>query len=230
MLNKEKTLSCSLLLIWNTTVSGFLIRDQITNDQHLNRALTQAQKTAVIAGCDGFLYQNPVSRGCPTRLPDNCSGAWQIQLRQWILWKFSIAHKSLKCDVSDVESYRPLCKILLMVPAKKNWCDCKLLGGRSGRQRMPIWLIIKQHSAVSMRRAVGADTVMLSAFCVRNPWLQFPAGAKLKFEAAQEQTDMTWYSSDCLFQIALLCNSKSLKGGKPYVLFEDGKSLAAIPF
>lgn len=67
--------------------------------------------------------------------------------------------------------------------------------------------------------------VLLSAFCLRNPLLQFQK-AKLEFEAKlQTQTDMTWsivrptaYFKSVSSQIDVVANDEA-----PYVMFGNGE-------
>jgi len=66
--------------------------------------------------------------------------------------------------------------------------------------------------------------VLLSAFCVKNPWLQFQQ-AKLKFEAAlQEQKDMTWsIVRPTAFFKSVSGQLEVIQSGAPFVMFGDGE-------
>jgi divinyl chlorophyllide a 8-vinyl-reductase len=65
--------------------------------------------------------------------------------------------------------------------------------------------------------------VLLSAFCVRNPWLQFQH-AKLKFEEElQQQTKMTWsIVRPTAFFKSVSGQVENVQNGAPFVIFEDG--------
>jgi len=65
--------------------------------------------------------------------------------------------------------------------------------------------------------------VLLSAFCVRRPWLQFQK-AKLKFEAElQKQQDMTWsIVRPTAFFKSVSGQLEVVQQGMPFVMFGDG--------
>jgi divinyl chlorophyllide a 8-vinyl-reductase len=139
----------------------------------------------------------------------------------------------VECDVCDPESLKVVMqRIADDSPSKKIDAIVSCLASRSGVKR-DAYLIDYQATlnCLDAGRAVGAGHfVMLSAFCVKNPWLQFQQ-AKLKFEAAlQEQTDMTWsIIRPTAYFKSLSMQLEIVKGGKPYVLFEDGKVTRCNP-
>jgi len=80
-------------------------------------------------------------------------------------------------------------------------------------------------------RAVQAKHfVLLSAFCVKNPWLQFQQ-AKLKFEAAlQEQSDMTYsIVRPTAFFKSVSGQLEVIQQGAPFVMFGDGEVTRCNP-
>jgi len=66
--------------------------------------------------------------------------------------------------------------------------------------------------------------VLLSAYCCKNPWLQFQQ-AKLKFEAAlQDQTDMTYsIIRPTAFFKSVSGQLEVVQSGAPFVMFGDGE-------
>jgi divinyl chlorophyllide a 8-vinyl-reductase len=72
--------------------------------------------------------------------------------------------------------------------------------------------------------------VMLSAFCVKNPWLKFQQ-AKLKFEAAlQEQKQMTWsIIRPTAFFKSVSGQLEVVQQGAPFVMFGDGEVTRCNP-
>ena len=72
--------------------------------------------------------------------------------------------------------------------------------------------------------------VLLSAFCVKNPWLQFQQ-AKLKFEAdLQEQTTMTYtIVRPTAFFKSVSGKLSVIQSGAPYVMFGDGEVTRCNP-
>jgi len=72
--------------------------------------------------------------------------------------------------------------------------------------------------------------VVLSAFCVKNPWLQFQQ-AKLKFEAdLQGQSQMTWtIVQPTAFFKSVLAKLEVVQQGAPLVVFGDGEVTRCNP-
>ena len=72
--------------------------------------------------------------------------------------------------------------------------------------------------------------VLLSAFCVKNPWLQFQQ-AKLKFEAALEaQTDMTYsIVRPTAFFKSVSGQLEVVQQGAPFVMFGNGEVTKCNP-
>lgn len=72
--------------------------------------------------------------------------------------------------------------------------------------------------------------VMLSAFCVKNPWLQFQQ-AKLKFEdALTSQSDMTYsIVRPTAFFKSVSGQLEVVQSGAPFVMFGDGKVTRCNP-
>ena len=80
-------------------------------------------------------------------------------------------------------------------------------------------------------QAVGArHFVLLSAFCVKNPWLQFQQ-AKLKFEAAlTSQKDMTYsIVRPTAFFKSVSGQLEVIQQGAPFVMFGDGEVTRCNP-
>lgn len=72
--------------------------------------------------------------------------------------------------------------------------------------------------------------VLLSAFCVKNPWLQFQQ-AKLKFEAdLQEQSTMSWsIVRPTAFFKSVSGQLEVVQQGAPFVMFGDGEVTRCNP-
>lgn len=72
--------------------------------------------------------------------------------------------------------------------------------------------------------------VMLSAFCVKNPWLQFQQ-AKLKFEAALQEQDGMTYSivRPTAFFKSVSGQLEVIQSGAPFVMFGDGEVTRCNP-
>jgi divinyl chlorophyllide a 8-vinyl-reductase len=72
--------------------------------------------------------------------------------------------------------------------------------------------------------------VLLSAFCVKNPWLQFQQ-AKLKFEAALEAQSSMTYSivRPTAFFKSVSGQLEVIQQGAPFVMFGDGEVTRCNP-
>jgi divinyl chlorophyllide a 8-vinyl-reductase len=72
--------------------------------------------------------------------------------------------------------------------------------------------------------------VMLSAFCVKNPWLQFQQ-AKLKFEADLQAQDNMSYSivRPTAFFKSVSGQLEVVQAGAPFVMFGDGEVTRCNP-
>lgn len=82
----------------------------------------------------------------------------------------------------------------------------------------------------SGRKAGARHFVLLSAFCVKNPWLQFQQ-AKLKFEEALEaQKDMTYtIVRPTAFFKSVSGQLEVVQSGAPFVMFGDGEVTRCNP-
>lgn len=80
------------------------------------------------------------------------------------------------------------------------------------------------------RKTGAKHFVLLSAFCCKNPWLQFQQ-AKLKFEAAlQEQKDMSWsIVRPTAFFKSVSGQLEVVQSGAPFVMFGDGEVTRCNP-
>jgi divinyl chlorophyllide a 8-vinyl-reductase len=231
----KKTLSFVLLLAGTaTTGTGFIpISTHQRQTSTAASAALQAQKTAVIAGATGYIGKSVVREAVRQGYQTIALVRDKSSSESESFGDFFTGAQVIECDVSDVEKLQTVMQeIAAGSPSKKIEAIVSCLASRSGVKK-DAYLIDYQATlnCLDAGRAVGAGHfVMLSAFCVKNPWLQFQQ-AKLKFEAAlQDQTDMTWsiirptaYFKSLSMQLELV------KGGKPYTLFEDGKVTRCNP-
>mmetsp|Transcript_30032 Transcript_30032/g.36618 ORF Transcript_30032/g.36618 Transcript_30032/m.36618 type:complete len:382 (-) Transcript_30032:283-1428(-) len=136
----------------------------------------------------------------------------------------------VECDVQDEKALtETLSKISSETPID-NIISC--LASRSGVKK-DAYAIDYQATLNCLRagQSIGArHFVLLSAFCVKNPWLQFQK-AKLEFEAKlQEQTDLTWsIVRPTAFFKSVSGQLEVVKGGSPFVMFGDGEVTRCNP-
>ncbi|GKY93760.1 hypothetical protein MPSEU_000343200 [Mayamaea pseudoterrestris] len=184
-------------------------------------------KTAVIAGATGYIgravVRESVRRGWNTialvRDPKAAARFAELEGAQ-----------VLACDVTNEEQLNEIVKGCSSGKPIDVMVSC--LASRSGVKK-DAYLIDYQATlnCLNAGRANQAKHfVLLSAFCVKNPWLQFQQ-AKLKFEEQlQAQTDMTYsIVRPTAFFKSVSGQLEVVQKGSPYVMFGDGQVTRCNP-
>lgn len=190
---------------------------------------TNTKGTAVIAGATGYIgksvVRESVRQGYHTvALVRDVSKTKEETLE---------GAEIVQCDVTDAESLKTVLEqITEQSRTGKIDAIVSCLASRSGVKK-DAYLIDYQATlnCLEAGRAVGAGHfVLLSAFCVKNPWLQFQQ-AKLKFEAAlQAQSDMTYtIVRPTAFFKSVSGQLEVVEGGAPFVMFGDGEVTRCNP-
>jgi divinyl chlorophyllide a 8-vinyl-reductase len=215
-----------LLLSWIPSSRGFTapVRRTTFSPLHHSSSSLAAQKTAVIAGATGYIGQSvvreSVRQGYKTvALVRNAKKAADND--------FFKGAEIVECDVTDAQALQQTMAQLGPIEA-----IVSCLASRSGVKK-DAYLIDYQSTLNCLQAGQALNArhfVLLSAFCVKNPWLQFQQ-AKLKFEAAlQEQQDMTWtIVRPTAFFKSVSGQLEVLQGGAPYVAFGDGEVTRCNP-
>lgn len=125
-------------------------------------------------------------------------------------------------------------KVSAEAPEKKVDAIVSCLASRSGIKK-DAYAIDYQATLNCLQAGMDDDVnarhfVLLSAFCVKNPWLQFQQ-AKLKFEEAlQEQDQLTWsIVRPTAFFKSVSGQLEVVQQGAPFVMFGDGKVTRCNP-
>eukprot|EP00638_Chattonella_subsalsa_P007967 CAMPEP_0117758642 /NCGR_PEP_ID=MMETSP0947-20121206/15511_1 /TAXON_ID=44440 /ORGANISM="Chattonella subsalsa, Strain CCMP2191" /LENGTH=367 /DNA_ID=CAMNT_0005578891 /DNA_START=115 /DNA_END=1218 /DNA_ORIENTATION=- len=184
--------------------------------------IVPSESTVVVVGASGYIgkyvVQECVQRGfkkvvAVTRSPDQASEKL-----------FDGAQVKI-ADVTDPESLKT---------AFDGGVDAVIscLASRSGIKK-DSWLIDYQATLNSLdaARAYGAKHfVLLSAFCVRKPLLEFQH-AKLQFEAALREADDITHSivRPTAFFKSVSGQMEAIQNGSPFILFEDGSLCKCNP-
>lgn len=195
-----------------------------------------AGKTAIIAGATGYIgkavVRESVRQGYNTIALVRDASKTGVQLGG-IDDKFKGA-KIIECDVTNPESLQSCFRDIASSEDSGEISIVSCLASRSGIKK-DAYLIDYQATLNCLEAgqdsAVGAKHfVLLSAFCVKNPWLQFQQ-AKLKFEAAlQEQNDLTWsIVRPTAFFKSVSGQLEVVQGGNPFVMFGDGEVTRCNP-
>ena len=133
----------------------------------------------------------------------------------------------MECDVCDKDQ---LTKTLGELGGVDSVISC--LASRSGIKK-DAYKIDYQATLNCLEAGQSIDArhfVLLSAFCVKNPWLQFQQ-AKLKFEAAlTEQTDLSYsIVRPTAFFKSVSGQLEVIQSGAPFVMFGDGEVTRCNP-
>jgi divinyl chlorophyllide a 8-vinyl-reductase len=191
---------------------------------------TRTQKTAVIAGATGYIgrsvVREAVRQGYETyALVRDAKNA--PKGRESF---FQGAH-IVECDVTNREA---VMAAMQQITNNSSNVDAifSCLASRSGTKR-DAYLIDYQATLHCLQagEVVGAKHfVLLSAFCCKNPWLQFQK-AKLQFEAAlQNQTSLTYsVVRPTAFFKSVSGQLEVVQAGSPYVGFGNGEITRCNP-
>lgn len=192
-----------------------------------------SQKTAVIAGATGYIgksvVRESIRQGYRTiALVRDKSKVENAQGKAMYEQYFDGA-EVMECDVQDMDA---LLKTYNEIGNVDSIISC--LASRSGIKK-DAYAIDYQATFNCLEAGRNADKkarhfVMLSAFCVKNPWLQFQQ-AKLKFEAAlTEQTDLSYsIVRPTAFFKSVSGQLEVIQQGAPFVMFGDGEVTRCNP-
>jgi len=197
----------------------------------------RAKKTSIIAGATGYIgkstVRESVRQGYNTIALVRDAQKVQSNEGKMLYGKYFEGAKIVECDVTDKES---LTKVMAEIAKENNGIDAitSCLASRSGIKK-DAYLIDYQATLNCLE--AGSDPsvnarhfVLLSAFCVKNPWLQFQQ-AKLKFEAAlTAQEQMTWsIVRPTAFFKSVSGQLEVIQQGAPFVMFGDGEVTRCNP-
>ena len=191
----------------------------------------KSSKTNIVAGATGYIgkstVRESVRQGYNTiALVRDLEKVENAQGKA-LYGQFFEGATVVECDVCDAEA---LTKTLAKIAQENNGIDSivSCLASRSG--------IKKDSYAIDYQATLncldaGRDPsvkarhfVLLSAYCVKRPLLQFQK-AKLKFEAAlTKQEDMTWsIVRPTAFFKSVSGQLEVIQSGAPFVMFGDGE-------
>ncbi|KAL3792957.1 hypothetical protein HJC23_010970 [Cyclotella cryptica] len=194
------------------------------------------EKVAVIAGATGYIgkstVRESVRQGYKTVALVRDKKKVESEEGKQLYATFFEGADVVECDVCDPEN---LTEAFKEISSRYNGnidAVVSCLASRSGIKK-DAYAIDYQATlnCLESGRAVGArHFVLLSAFCVKNPWLQFQQ-AKLKFEAAlQEQKDMTYsIVRPTAFFKSVSGQLEVIQSGAPFVMFGDGEVTRCNP-
>ena len=189
-----------------------------------------AEKTAIIAGATGYIGKSVVRESVRQGYKTYALVRDAKKAKDPSFDQFFEGAEIVEVDVQDQEA---LNKVFNDLSAdKKIDAVVSCLASRSGVKK-DAYAIDYQATLNCLeagRQSGAGHFVLLSAFCVKNPWLQFQQ-AKLKFEAAlQEQTDMTWsIVRPTAFFKSVSGQLEVVQSGAPFMMFGDGEVTRCNP-
>mmetsp|Transcript_22634 Transcript_22634/g.33522 ORF Transcript_22634/g.33522 Transcript_22634/m.33522 type:complete len:422 (+) Transcript_22634:73-1338(+) len=199
----------------------------------------KSTKTNIVAGASGYIGKSTVRESvrqgyntialvrdaskCDTSTPEGQASYGQ----------YFEGATVIECDVCDPEA---LTLKMAELAAENNGIESIIscLASRSGIKKDAYKI---DYQATLNCLESGCDEsvkarhfVLLSAFCVKNPWLQFQQ-AKLKFEAAlTAQNDMTYsIVRPTAFFKSVSGQLEVIQSGAPFVMFGDGEITSCNP-
>lgn len=216
-----------------TTTSTTKLQMFFANDKNDDKST----KTNIVAGATGYIgksvVRESVRQGYNTiALVRDASKVTSPQGKA-LYGQFFEGAKVVECDVCDPEA---LTKTMSQIASDNNGIEgvISCLASRSGIKK-DAYAIDYQASLNCLESGRDASVkarhyVLLSAFCVKNPWLQFQQ-AKLKLEAEiTSQSDMSYsIVRPTAFFKSVSGQLEVIQSGAPFVMFGDGEVTRCNP-
>jgi len=193
-----------------------------------------SEKVAVIAGATGYIgksvVRESVRQGYRTIALVRDKRKIESDEGKVLYGTFFAGADVVECDVLSKQSLTDTFRDL----SSKGTIDAVVscLASRSGIKKDAYKI---DYQATLNCLEAGRDVnarhfVLLSAYCVKNPWLQFQQ-AKLKFEAALEAQEGMTYSivRPTAFFKSVSGQLEVIKQGAPFVMFGDGEVTRCNP-
>jgi len=201
----------------------------------MSAAAVGTGKTAVIAGATGYIgksvVRESVRQGYKTIALVRDKSKVSSKEGAALYGQFFEGAEVVECDVTNPEQ---LTKTMETIKADGGDIDAVVscLASRSGIKK-DAYAIDYQASKNCLDSGIAAGArhyVLLSAFCCKNPWLQFQQ-AKLKFEAdlaGQDSMTHTIVRPTAFFK-SVSGQLEVVQQGAPFVMFGDGKVTRCNP-
>jgi len=193
-------------------------------------------KIAVVAGASGYIgkstVRESVRQGYKTIALVRDKSKIESDEGQMLYGQFFEGAEVVECDVCDPDKLTETFKDISSQGNGNIEAVISCLASRSGIKK-DAYAIDYQATlnCLESGRAVNArHFVLLSAFCVKNPWLQFQQ-AKLKFEEAlTTQNDMSYsIVRPTAFFKSVSGQLEVIQQGAPFVMFGDGEVTRCNP-
>lgn len=183
-------------------------------------------KIAVVAGATGYIGKSTVREA--VRQGYTTIALVRDASKVDVMASFFEGAEVVECDVTDTAA---LIKTLADIKTEKGTNVDSIISCLASRSGVKKDAYAIDYQATLNCLEAGRDAsvsarhfVLLSAFCVKNPWLQFQQ-AKLKFEEAlTAQTDLTYsVVRPTAFFKSVSGQLEVVQSGAPFVMFGDGE-------
>ncbi|KAL3816174.1 hypothetical protein ACHAXA_005510 [Cyclostephanos tholiformis] len=210
---------------------GFDFKNPFASFPFAPASVKTGKKIVVVAGATGYIgkstVRESVRQGYKTVALVRDKTKVESDEGELLYGTFFENAEVIECDVCDADK---LTETLSEIGNIDTIVSC--LASRSGIKK-DAYAIDYQATlnCLESGRAVNArHFVLLSAFCVKNPWLQFQQ-AKLKFESAlTAQKDMTYsIVRPTAFFKSVSGQLEVIQQGAPFVMFGDGEVTRCNP-
>jgi len=194
------------------------------------------EKVVVIAGATGYIgksvVRESVRQGYKTIALVRDTSKVESEEGKILYGTYFEGADVVECDVCDAEKLAETLKEISSRGTGNIDAVVSCLASRSGIKKDAYKIDYQATlNCLESGRAVNArHFVLLSAYCVKNPWLQFQQ-AKLKFEAALEaQKEMTYsIVRPTAFFKSVSGQLEVINQGAPFVMFGDGEVTRCNP-
>lgn len=219
----------------SSSLHAFEFKNPFANESSSSSG-NKGGKIAVVAGATGYIgkavVRESVRQGYKTIALVRDKSKVQSDEGQMLYGTFFEGAEVVECDVGDADKLTETFKEISSRGSGNIDAVISCLASRSGIKK-DAYAIDYQATlnCLESGRAVNArHFVLLSAFCVKNPWLQFQQ-AKLKFEAAlTAQNDMTYsIVRPTAFFKSVSGQLEVIQQGAPFVMFGDGEVTRCNP-
>ncbi|KAL3773659.1 hypothetical protein ACHAW5_007949 [Stephanodiscus triporus] len=215
---------------------GFNFKNPFASSPFEPAVVKAGGKIIVIAGATGYIgkstVRESVRQGYKTVALVRDKKKVESDEGKLLYGTFFEGSDVVECDVCDADKLTETLKEISSQGNGKIDTIISCLASRSGIKK-DAYAIDYQATlnCLESGRAVNArHFVLLSAFCVKNPWLQFQQ-AKLKFESAlTAQKDMTYsIVRPTAFFKSVSGQLEVIQQGAPFVMFGDGEVTRCNP-
>jgi len=224
-----------MMMVSTTAALLLAVSLEVVNGFSLQMNAATSGKINVVAGATGYIgksvVRESVRQGYKTIALVRDKSKVESKEGEMLYGQFLDGAEIVECDVTNPTQ---LTKVMEEIKADSGKIEAVIscLASRSGIKKDAYAI---DYQATKNCLDSGIETgarhfVLLSAFCVKNPWLQFQK-AKLEFEADLQNQDKMTYSivRPTAFFKSVSGQLEVIQQGAPFVMFGDGEVTRCNP-